>query len=516
MVPIRSVCRPAFIIRRTPSPPIGRIVPHILYFIPHTGKPMRILLSLISLLFVPSAVFAATACVADTVSPDLLPSESRSLPEMPVVSEFNAAPRPAGSRQDSGFPQPVSYTSAGGPDSVAAVISSRLSELICNDIFARTQFGLYVYDLTTDRPVFACGERQQLRPASNQKVVTAIAALKLLGTDFRYATSLYADGNVCDSVLQGNLCIRAGFDPLFDSADLQTFISALGERGIRAVSGDLIFDRTIKDTASLGWGWCWDDKEIPLSPLLYNGRPGLEHRFAAALSEQGISLGGAIRYGTLPSSAEHLCTCTHTIDQVLLPMMKRSDNLYAESLFYQIAARNGQRHAGRKQAAAQINGLISGLGLDPKAYQIADGSGLSLYNYLSPELLVSLLRHAYRHSSIYNHLLPSLPVAGIDGTLRRRMKSGPACGNVCAKTGTVEGVSTLSGYCTAPDGHTYCFSIMNQGIRHTSTGRNFQDRVCQALTRPLDVPSDTTEQDEETTETTEEAAPTAEENTQMP
>lgn len=96
------------------------------------------------------------------------------------------------------------------------------------------------------------------------------------------------------------------------------------------------------------------------------------------------------------------------------------------------------------------------------------------------------------------------------------MKSGPACGNVCAKTGTVEGVSTLSGYCTAPDGHTYCFSIMNQGIRHTSTGRNFQDRVCQALTRPLDVPSDTTEEDESTTETTEEATPTAEENTGTP
>ena len=72
-------------------------------------------------------------------------------------------------------------------------------------------------------------------------------------------------------------------------------------------------------------------------------------------------------------------------------------------------------------------------------------------------------------------------MAAHDGTLRKRMKGTCAAGNVQAKTGTVEGVSTLSGYCTAGNGHRLCFSIMNQGIRHTSTGRNFQDRVCRVL-----------------------------------
>ena len=92
-----------------------------------------------------------------------------------------------------------------------------------------------------------------------------------------------------------------------------------------------------------------------------------------------------------------------------------------------------------------------------------------------------MLRYAYNNDDIYRHLLPSLPIAGEDGTLRKRMRGSAAQGNVRAKTGTVEGVSTLSGYLTTATGNLLCFSIMNQGIRHTSTGRNFQDRVCKAL-----------------------------------
>lgn len=532
MVLIKSVCRPPFFgFRRLWSVAASvfrfvRIVRlHLLLFFQAPRFPIVISGMLMRMFFLPfvlslivSAVPAAPVCPADTVSPDILPSESRSMTAVSAVSDIDAVfPRFVSPVSVANFSPVVSFSSATGADTIAAAVSERLTELLRNDIFARTQVGLYVYDLTADRPVFACGERQQLRPASNQKLVTSIAALTLLGTDYLYRTSLGIDGTVSDSVLHGSLCVRAGFDPLFDRDDLRAFVSAVEECGICSVDGDLLFDRSIKDTVSLGWGWCWDDDEVPLSPLLYDGRPGLENRLAEAFAERGIILRGRIRYGLLPATAETVCERTHTIDQVLLPMMKRSDNLFAESLFYQIAARSGRRYAGRKQATSYVNGLIAGLGLHPSAYQIADGSGLSLYNYLSPELLVALLRHAYRHSAVYSHLLPSLPVAGIDGTLRRRMKSGPACGNVCAKTGTVEGVSTLSGYCTAPDGHTYCFSIMNQGIRHTSTGRNFQDRVCQALTRPLEAPDAVSDNAESASDTmsgdavpvTEEIQPTA-------
>ncbi len=197
----------------------------------------------------------------------------------------------------------------------------------------------------------------------------------------------------------------------------------------------------------------------------------------------GIEWDGITEERTLPTdgSAELLCRRTHTIDQVLLPMMKNSNNSMAEATFYQIAAHNGRSQAGRKQAVPQYESLVRELGLVPSHYQVADGSGLSLYNYLTPELLGKLLRYAYQHESIYRHLLPTLPVAANDGTLRKRMRGTPAAGNVRAKTGTVEGIATLSGYCTAQNGNTLCFCIMNQGLRYGSTGRNFQDRVCRAL-----------------------------------
>ena len=128
-----------------------------------------------------------------------------------------------------------------------------------------------------------------------------------------------------------------------------------------------------------------------------------------------------------------------------------------------------------------IDSLITRLGLEPKDYLIADGSGLSLYNYVTPELLVTLLNHAQHNEQIRQYLLPCLPIAGVDGTLKKRMTGTRAQGNVMAKTGTVEGVSSLSGYLTAANGHLISFSIINQGIVRTRTGHNFQDQVCLIL-----------------------------------
>lgn len=363
-----------------------------------------------------------------------------------------------------------------------APISVRLQRLLDNDIFQRTQVGLYVYDLTADTLVFAYHERQCMRPASNEKVVTAITALHTLGTNYEYRTRFYTEGTVSDSVLHGHLWVRAGYDPLLDADDLRAVTDSLRSRGIRGIEGEVRTDLSFKDDKRLGWGWCWDDKEVPLTPLLLDNRDRFAEGMRQALRRSGIGWAGTVSEGRVPESARPLCTRTHHIDQVLLPMMKHSDNSMAESMFYQIAAHESAQPATRRRAAQAVDRLIAKVGLDPQHYQIADGSGLSLYNYLTPELLGRLLRFAYRDEGIYRHLRPALPIAGEDGTLRKRMRGTSAQGNVVAKTGTVEGVSTLAGYCTAASGNVLCFSIMNQGVRHTSTGRNFQDRVCRVLT----------------------------------
>lgn len=402
----------------------------------------------------------AKGVTADTIAPDELPRIILADSDGYVMPEVSNAPK----------------------DSLTTVITQRLSTLVGDDIFERTQLGLYVYDLTTDSPVFSHGEHQQMRPASCQKIVTAVTALSELGTDYLYRTRLYVDGDITDSILHGNVYLRGGFDPLIGRSDLLALTEALTSRGVGSIDGRVVFDRTFKDTASLGWGWCWDDDTTPLTPLLYDKRPGLERRFLNAIREAGIACNDSVQYDTTPHGAEQIAERAHTIDQVLLQMMKQSDNLYAESLFYQIGAQANYPYADHRCAVSYVKKLLDRIGISSNTYQIADGSGLSLYNYLTPHLLVGLLRYAWRDEAIRRHLLPSLPIAGEDGTLRRRMTSGNARGNVRAKTGTVEGVSSLAGYCTAANGHTLCFAIINQGVRKTSTGRNFQDRVCRALT----------------------------------
>lgn len=390
----------------------------------------------------------------------------------------------------SGAPAPLptaafAHTDTAATDSMTCVIRHRLDSLLDNEIFERTQLGLYVYDLTTDAPLYAHHIRQQMRPASNQKIVTAVAALALLGPHYRYETQVFRRGEVEDSVLRGDLCVKAAFDPLLGREDVRELARKIAESGIRTVEGDLLTDVSLKDTLRWGWGWCWDDDMPDLLPDLCHRKPTLGRALADALTEAGVRLAGKPRRQRFDrTEAVLLAACTRTIDQVLMPTMKKSDNLCAESLFYHIGAASGKPYAGRKTAAERVNAFIRGLGLRPDHYQVADGSGVSLYNYLTPQLLVALLRHAYRHDDIYRHLLPALPVAGEDGTLGKRMRGTSAQGNVHAKTGTVEGVSSLSGYATAPNGHRLAFSIINQGIRHTSTGRHFQDRVCRALTEP--------------------------------
>lgn len=359
----------------------------------------------------------------------------------------------------------------------------RLQELLDNDIFDRTQVGIYVYDLTADTLVFTHNEQQCMRPASNEKLMTAITALNDLGVLYEYRTRLYATSIPADSdsIFTGHIYIRAGYDPLLDGDDLRAFAQSLKEHRIFRLQQPIVLDLSMKDDKRLGWGWCWDDDEVPTTPLLYRNDDKFTDNLRRIFREEGIDWDGTVTEDTTPNTATLLLTRTHNIDQVLLPMMKKSNNSMAESLFYQLAAQKGKSRAGRKQAVAHYNTLIRHIGLDPTHYQIADGSGLSLYNYLSPELLGRMLRYAYNNDDIYRHLLPSLPIAGEDGTLRKRMRGSAAQGNVRAKTGTVEGVSTLSGYLTTATGNLLCFSIMNQGIRHTSTGRNFQDRVCKAL-----------------------------------
>lgn len=364
-------------------------------------------------------------------------------------------------------------------DTFATAINQRLAALTEDELFKHSQLGLYVYDLTDERSIYEYNIHQRMRPASCMKILTATTALVYLGGDYNYQTRLY----VADST---HIYLRGGMDPLIGADDLRAFTIALNEMGVTRIDS-IICDCSIKDTLCLGWGWCWDDDDVPLTPFLYQSKDNFKRKFRQALDEAGIAFSGLYVKGRVPEGARLTANRKHSIDQILHPMLKNSSNICAESLFYQIAARDGKPYASRKDASRYINQYIKKCGSSTLNLQVADGSGLSLYNYVTPALLVDALRCAYHNEEIYNHLYPALPIMGRDGTLKKRCRGRSAQDRVHAKTGTVEGVSSLAGYAMAPNGHDLAFAIINQGIREGAHGRAFQDRVCNAMTMPLDT-----------------------------
>lgn len=364
-------------------------------------------------------------------------------------------------------------------------IRTRIDKLLGSSIFTTSMVGLEIYDLTGDSVLYAYNEQQTLRPASTMKMIVAVTALDRLGSSHNHTTTLYYKGERDSTTLNGDIYCKGGFDPAFGRSDMEDFVEAVCKLGIDTIRGNIYADVSMKDKDRLGEGWCWDDDNPVLSPLLVGRKDEFVERLKARLVHAGVVVCGDTKEGRVPHGAVEICRKERSLVSIMRPMMKRSDNLYAEAVFYHIAAAEaGTRTTSARYARQAVNRLVTKLGLKPSRYYIADGSGLSLYNYVSPHLEVKFLRYAYANKDIYDNLLPTMPIAGVDGTLSKRMRSGFAHNNVKAKTGTVTGVSALAGYCTAANGNILCFSIMNMGIRHSSSGRNFQDRVCEALCKP--------------------------------
>ena len=358
----------------------------------------------------------------------------------------------------------------------------RLDSLLEDPLFETSQVGLMVYDLTADSTLYTYNHRQMLRPASCMKLVTSITALDALGPNYEYQTALYYTGSIQGRTLVGNIYCVGGFDPMITQADVITLASSIRQLGVDSIRGLIVADRSMKESLDYGEGWCWDDENPMLIPLTIGRKDNFTSTLAEEIARLGVNLEKVeLMQGRKPAQAKMIDVCCHSIKQVLQRMMKDSDNFYAESMFYQTAASTGRRPARAIDARTVTKKLISRLGLNADNYRIADGSGLSLYDYVSAELLTKLLRHAWNTPSIYKALSEALPIAGVDGTLKKRMINTAAEGNVRAKTGTVTGITSLAGYCTAPNGHQLCFAIINQGILDKTTGKAFQDRVCQVL-----------------------------------
>ena len=146
------------------------------------------------------------------------------------------------------------------------------------------------------------------------------------------------------------------------------------------------------------------------------------------------------------------------ISTLAVRLMKVSQNLYAETLLKTMGAGSGPATFAAARSAVQTT--LQGWGVAAGELIDRDGSGLSRYDFVSPAALVTILTHIARDEKLRAPFEATLPIAGRDGTLANRMKGTAAEGNARAKTGSMTGVRTLSGYVTTADGEPLVLAIM--------------------------------------------------------
>ena len=161
------------------------------------------------------------------------------------------------------------------------------------------------------------------------------------------------------------------------------------------------------------------------------------------------------------------------LSELAIRMMKRSQYLYAETIFRALGDKH-ERTVGAGQTI--VKELLATWSIETDQFIILDGSGLSRYNYITPEALVRVLEHVRLNPQSATIFEATLPVAGQDGTLAHRMKGTKATGNARAKTGTMSNVSGLSGFVYTHDGEKLVFAILVNNYKSQSS----------AITRVID------------------------------
>jgi PBP4 family serine-type D-alanyl-D-alanine carboxypeptidase len=382
-----------------------------------------------------------------------------------------------------------------------------------------------------------------MNPASNMKLFTSAAAMAKLGPDYRFTTRVLAERTPDEKgVLNGDLILQGGGDPVLETPHLEKLADALKAQGLRRVTGSLRADDYRFDAERLGIAWNSDDEPyyysaqisalglnrnviqvdvapgksvgdpvtIKLKPvdgyvavecrattgadgskasiqvsrkraqnvvliagtLPLGGRAVIDeevtmeepelyaaHVFRTLLADRGIRLDGEIQRQPSPADAVELATNESIpLSQILSLLNKPSDNLIAEMLLKEIGyacKKSGDAGVGSEV----VEGWLKEIGLDTGGVRINDGSGLSRMDLVTSRAVSDLLlwvdRQPWREAYVR-----SLPLAGVDGTLRSRLKGTPAEKNLSAKTGSLAHVTALGGYITSRGGESLVFSVL--------------------------------------------------------
>ncbi|HET9950063.1 MAG TPA: D-alanyl-D-alanine carboxypeptidase/D-alanyl-D-alanine-endopeptidase [Longimicrobiales bacterium] len=440
------------------------------------------------------------------------------------------------------------------------------------------QWGAMIVSLDAGDTLFALAADTPLAPASNLKLITTAAALRVLGPDYRFRTLVLTDGEVRNGVVEGDLVLYGGGDPGISDRFYATrdevfhrLADQLEELGIHAVAGDLVGDASFFAGPLRPEGWDPRDlnehfsaavsalsfnenvvsfrvvptapgepprvetvpeapsleivnhaetvaanprprlailREDPLEPVRVEGRiasgardvwremtVSVPARFAASrfrmvLESRGIEVRGDVRVVTSPEEsvvtrisapalgrrgarilARHV---SPPLSVYLEVINKESHNLFAE-IVYRTVGRAVLGEGSPEAAAHAIRAELARMGADVSHVVQLDGSGLSAGNRVSAATFVRVLQ-AMASSPDWPVFWATLPEAGRRGELGR-MYDTPAARNLRAKTGTIEGVSALSGVVRARDGERIVFSLLVNDTPSQSRAKTVENRI---------------------------------------
>ena len=363
--------------------------------------------------------------------------------------------------------------------------------------------GLLVVDAESGNVVCARAPGRQRALGSNMKLFTTATALSRLGPDSRIPTEVLGDGRLdSGGVLHGSLYLRGGGDPtlgapsFYDSylAGLGTNLFALAPQiraaGIRSITGRLYADDTIFDRLRgvADSGYATSSYIGPLSGLAFNsGFSGstassgfsadpaklAASKLARSLSAGGVAVPRQVALAATPQDAERVAIVrSPTLTQIVNTTDVYSDNFFAETLIKLLGARFGG--AGTTAAGASVVEAFARA--NGSGVHAVDGSGLTRSNRASPRQVVSLLL-AMRDDAGGEDFVQDLALAGKEGTVDDRMHGTAAYGRCRTKTGTITGVSNLSGYCFNTSGRIMAFSILMNGVGDLGYAHLEQDRI---------------------------------------
>ena len=395
-----------------------------------------------------------------------------------------------------------------------------IDSLTSQPVFRNAHWGVLIVNPRTADTLYSKNAGKLFMPASNMKIITSAAALTLLGADYTYKTTFTTDGEVRDSLLDGNLLVIGRGDPTISdnmrglaTLVMDTLADSVRAHGIRQVTGSLARVGDAFPDSIHGYGWEWDDLReyygAGVDELIFNEgmaptslRPppdtvrdslysgpakdpgtGYLNAFNDALVRKQINVESGVMDSILPTPIRMDTLFVYVsppLRNIIPALMKPSQNQVAEILLKTIGLERGGMGTADSATSIVAQQLLA-WGVQPDGFALYDGSGLSRHDLVSPETLVRVLDRMQRDTAFavfYN----AMPIAGVDGTLEDRMKGTPAEGNVHAKTGSIGSARSLSGYVTTADGERLIFSILaNNWTTPSSAVTGVADQIAAAL-----------------------------------